>query len=859
MEASEYASGLRRVQALVEGLVKAEAERIEAEVGSLRGDLEEAAEEVRAYLKERKNDVAVVGAVHQRLLRLRQRLRDAERSAKQLRLGGSCSHGADKGKCCELCFSRHGRLHGPYSMLPDGLEVAEFMFRELEEARSSMRKRPKVEGVSRTHISFEMDRITQLLQDVDGALRECEDVLIGLQRKFEIMRKMTSGTVSFALPAVSKAEKRLERASEILSADNFEDAEVKALQPKKISKMNSKLQSDSKPNSDASFRNIVVDVNDFLRFEFYCVRKDAHRERNKELLQRILGNSVRKTPIITADTLFGLQKLVELRFKQLTGLSCKAGSFRRESQEPTPSDKQNLFELIHEGSQGRFALKVYPEKSKTMSAVELFQKLCALSKYYWTAGLQIDESTCTHIATILGSQQSAKSCVVAAQGLRQAEAVAVFNAIAYSNSNIEAFDIGMNPLFRCAGFAGLSNVRFLSFANISLSTKETARLLELVQTKGTLEELDLRFLPIAIVKCVCHSSGSGECKKQMQNVETCCKQLGELVKEARNLQRLRLDGSINCQKNLECNHSSTFESGMELLQEGLKRISLQAVTLSLSLCVFPNIGHFTLICACLLWSQSSLYLRFDLCEAPNVQQAITNRKFAPSLLLRKDSSLFQTSSILSMCFRGCRNLFDSEDFRCLGILMKGGKFPCLRKLDFSGCNLDDKGMHEVLQAAKYVKALAYLNVNENPKAFSVEMLSILMEDLNLVIKESQIVTLRVSCIGICAWDHFLAWVVAACASSTALASCLKNLEIGTTSFGPKAVRRLALKDLAQWLRKGSGSLQKLRISGAQSVLDNFEILSPSECAPPSFEDFVEARWEQGSVQAYCETCDLNIC
>jgi hypothetical protein len=174
---------------------------VQSTTASLGAELRVLEQRLNEYLREQRRDVSAVRAARGELDSLATRRDAAFEASRRVRLGGSCAHGADKGKRCSACLGQSGALRGPYVGEPDGQEVADDLLRTLDlMCRSG--KRRKMSGsdgaLSADRVSAlgdEVDRTTSALNAVDNELRAlASGPLVELRKKLEIMVKRTPGS-----------------------------------------------------------------------------------------------------------------------------------------------------------------------------------------------------------------------------------------------------------------------------------------------------------------------------------------------------------------------------------------------------------------------------------------------------------------------------------------------------------------------------------------------------------------------------------------------------------------------------------------------------------------------------------------
>jgi hypothetical protein len=79
--------------------------------------------------------------------------------ASALRLGGTCSHGGDKGPNCTLCMGKGTQLVGPFVQYPPGLDYVEYQINQT-----------KLNGKQSLVIDVQHNRVDATLKSIDGLL-----------------------------------------------------------------------------------------------------------------------------------------------------------------------------------------------------------------------------------------------------------------------------------------------------------------------------------------------------------------------------------------------------------------------------------------------------------------------------------------------------------------------------------------------------------------------------------------------------------------------------------------------------------------------------------------------------------------
>jgi len=135
--------------------------------------------------------IAVISFVNQ-LDKLEKHTAQVKQSAKDIRLGGSCLHGADKGPTCNECFRTKGRLCGPYAGLGDGLEIGDYWFNCLNKIKKSARKEAEIRcNCTMKSLLAKLDGSTTHLNAIDSTWKDAETKLRALRNKAKVLQRVS--------------------------------------------------------------------------------------------------------------------------------------------------------------------------------------------------------------------------------------------------------------------------------------------------------------------------------------------------------------------------------------------------------------------------------------------------------------------------------------------------------------------------------------------------------------------------------------------------------------------------------------------------------------------------------------------
>ncbi|GBG29291.1 Hypothetical Protein FCC1311_055132 [Hondaea fermentalgiana] len=350
MEREAAAAALSRLVAgaRLGGGDASELSRLGSRVRSLGTRVEACARLGDDCLREQPRSVRSVRCFRDVLAGIQEELEACDRLCKRLRLGGSCCHGADKGKNCEICMAKFGRLQGPFADAPDGVEVGDAMYRSLPRL-----KRRKV-GVnaaspvateqvtlSMDQLYHELDRISTALNEFDESLHACADQCERLEKDLRFLCKI--------VPGAKEALQQDQEATKLREQQQLEQNENASF-----------VRPTSNGGSQPPFFHIVwLDLGLFpLAIAAYDPKrfgddKDLARRRVEESL----GTRKKRMRIIGADTLRVVRQLARTILFRVTGRKYEIVDIQQEVDgEMLPrKDTDSLRALAEAGAERSFS------------------------------------------------------------------------------------------------------------------------------------------------------------------------------------------------------------------------------------------------------------------------------------------------------------------------------------------------------------------------------------------------------------------------------------------------------------------------------------------------------------------------
>eukprot|EP00516_Mucochytrium_quahogii_P008146 CAMPEP_0203751660 /NCGR_PEP_ID=MMETSP0098-20131031/5697_1 /ASSEMBLY_ACC=CAM_ASM_000208 /TAXON_ID=96639 /ORGANISM=" , Strain NY0313808BC1" /LENGTH=851 /DNA_ID=CAMNT_0050641481 /DNA_START=159 /DNA_END=2717 /DNA_ORIENTATION=- len=787
------------------------------EVRRMKSDVQSIGQRLKACVREKKGP-EVYWEVKKMADGVLQAICNAKNKAKELRLGGSCSHGADKGPKCTICFEANGRLSGPYVKFRDGLELGEYLYLECRKAK----KRKRLEsGISIKVLGGQLDRISSTLREVEEELRQLDrNEVPSLIKLLDIFR------------VVSKAEMTIKKPEPPLDPVRWQ------VVPKRQSVV-PKVVSKKKHN----FRRVILRVNNNLVFKFCCFPKSISdiAVMKSEVVSVLGSKAVKRSPFCCAESLADLKNLLSYQMKKFfPGTSYGSAKWFSSDPQGNPQVRLSPDYTLRLDKQPdlHFACTMLPSKQNIPKSLQPMYILLRSKSKLWSDGADIKLNGGLGILLNNGRLQD-----MVLEGLNLTDndllvLVSLFTCTVPTHIHRLGLQynkiVSYQALSKSLGF--FTSLRSLSIGRgVSglLDSKKIGALFKAIANsplQNTLVELDVSYLQVFTPGCLCGETngrdhlGVQKCNTTHATMRDCAVNLGAVFSQCKVVESVCMDGMFRPRETNEGSDPCAIsvaetKSNFEKLASSIESCG-SIRKLSLQDCTFRTAESLDIILRGVLKNPSVEHVNVTSTALVSGADSSPPQNYLGNTTLRTQT----------MCFSQCSTFSNIRLFSVFEAIT-AGQLNSLKSLDISKCALSQGSMKKLLLALSNHFMLRELNLNHNPNTFDGDsMVDTLCTFLG---KNKSIVTLQAIDIGVVDFKKFFAAVFGSLQEST-----LENLQLGSGTHTFEPCQKVRIEDLVSMF-DFTQTICHLRLVEPHRFVHDFQnkISTVRKHPPPLFENF----------------------